>query len=152
MRTIGCDGSSKATYAERGWDMSHLQSVVAPLVLVSALATPVAAQTTRTADAGPFLGTWTLTLDTPQGQTPVTLTVKDTNGTVSGEIGSDAMPPQSVTDVSRAGENLVFKYTRDLGGTALPMKVTLKPADGKMMYEFDMAAGQIVLEGIAVKK
>ena len=133
--------------------MAHLIRFALLLALAGVLDTRIVAQApTAKSDVAPFLGAWTLTLNTPQGQTPLTLSVKSDNQTVTGEIGSDVVPVQSITDISTANGAMVLRYMRDIGGNPVPVKVTLKPVDGRMRFEFDMASGQIVLDGDAVKR
>jgi hypothetical protein len=61
------------------------------------------AQTPATpADAAPFVGTWVLMLETPQGNMPLDLSVKSDAGKVVGEVGSEMFPAQPITDVTKA--------------------------------------------------
>jgi hypothetical protein len=125
---------------------------IAAIVLLP-LITSTSAQAVLTAtDLAPFLGDWTLALDTPQGSMPVTLSVKNQEGKVEGEVGSDLMPAQAITDISKAEKSLVMKYMLDFQGNAVPVKITLTPDGDKMKFVFDAAEGQFFLEGLATKK
>jgi hypothetical protein len=127
------------------------------LGLLVALPAAAAAQATTVAavsaaEAAPFLGEWTLMLDTPQGAMPLSLSVKAQAGKVEGEVGSDMLPVQPITDITKAEKSLVMRYTLDFQGNAVPVKITLTPDGEKMTFAFDAAEGQFFLEGAATKK
>ncbi len=121
----------------------------AAVALAPALAT---AQTLSAADAAPFMGTWEIVLDTPQGAMPMNVVVKDVDGKVAGEVGSDMMGVQPVTDVTKAESSLVLRYTLDMQGNAVPLEIRLIPDGENMKFAFDAAGGQFYLEGPATKK
>jgi hypothetical protein len=91
-----------------------------------------------------LVGTWKVTMTSPQGSHPMTLTVTDTAGklagTVSGEMGS---LPASV-ETSEAGVKILF--TVDYQGSPLPIALTGKLASGALKgtsdYGNGMAAGE----------
>lgn len=127
------------------------------LVLAAFVLTPVfaAAQSALTAaDAGSFLGTWTLTLDSPQGAFEQTLVLKDVNGKVLGEMTSPIQQgTQTVDDISKSGNDLVLKFQGDFQGMAFEAAITMT-ADGpdKANVSFDVMNGQFVMQGTGVKK
>jgi hypothetical protein len=105
-----------------------------------------------TADAGKFMGAWLLTLDSPQGPFAMTMTLTDADGKVACELTSDVMPAQKVTDVSKAGNDLVLKYQGDFQGQAFAAKITLTPIEEKLAVNFDIMDGQFMMTGVGVKK
>ena len=105
-----------------------------------------------TADAAKFMGTWLLTLDSPQGPFALTMAVTDSTGKVACELTSDMMPAQRVTDISKAGEDLVLKYQGDFQGQAFAAKITLTPIDDKLAVNFDIMDGQFMMTGVGTKK
>ena len=105
-----------------------------------------------TADAGKFMGTWLLTLDSPQGPFILTMALTDADGKVACELTSDIMPAQKVTDVSMAGNDLVLKYQGDFQGQAFAAKITLTPIEEKLAVNFDVMDGQFMMTGVGVKK
>ena len=128
-------------------------ALVATLVCVPMFA---AAQTKSlaSADATPFLGTWAVTLQTPQGAFEQTITLKDTNGKVLGDISSNMQAgSQPIDDISKSGNDLVLKYQGDFQGTAFAAAITMT-LDGadKANCTFDVMNGQFVMQGTAVKK
>jgi hypothetical protein len=113
----------------------------------------LAAQAVVAADAKPFIGGWTLGMETPQGALSMDLTVKEQDGKVTGQITSQLAPePQAITDVTKSGTSLVLKYQLDFQGTAIPAKITMTPAGDKMGVSFDFADGQFTVDGTATKK
>jgi hypothetical protein len=118
-------------------------------VLVRAQAAPVSP-----ADAAPFLGTWTITLQTPQGAFDQTLTLKNTNGKVLGDISSPMQQgSQPIDEITKSGNDLVLKFQGDFQGTAFAAAITMT-LDGtdKANCTFDVMNGQFVMQGTAVKK
>jgi len=124
------------------------------IALLAAVVLPAVAnaQGVAVADAAAFIGSWTVTLDTPQGAMPMDINVKDADGKVAGEIGSDMMGLVAVTDITKSGENLVFRYSLDMQGNQVPIQITLIPDGANMKFALDAAGGQFYLEGPATKK
>jgi hypothetical protein len=127
-------------------------AVVAALVISPIVSSAQSAL--ASADAASFLGTWTLTLDSPQGAFEQTLSLKDVNGKVAAEMNSPIQPgPQEITDVSKSGTDLVLKFQGDFQGTAFSAKITLTPdGNDKASVSFDVMDGQFVMQGSGVKK
>src|SRR5476649_2851814 len=95
--------------------LAALVLLASPLAVAAGAAQAPAALTA--ADAAPFLGAWTLGLDTPQGSMIMNLTLKNDAGKISGVITADMMPdPQTITDIKKSGANLVLTYTLDVQG------------------------------------
>src|SRR5262245_48469748 len=93
-------------------------SVVAivSFVCVLAAASPARAQLTP-ADAGDFMGAWTLVVDSPQGSFEQELMLKDEEGKVVAVITSQIQPDgQRITDVVRKGADLVLKFSGNFQG------------------------------------
>jgi hypothetical protein len=105
-----------------------------------------------TADVATFMGAWVLTLDSPQGPFALTMTLTDAEGKVACELASDVMPTQKVTDISKAGNDLVLKYQGDFQGQAFAAKITLTPVDDKLGVNFDVMDGQFMMSGVGTKK
>jgi hypothetical protein len=135
------------TYSRR------LLMVLAVLVVVS-LPSAAFAQGLAVADATPFMGGWTLGLDTPQGALSMELTIKDEAGKVAGSISAEPMLPgvTKITDISKAGGNLVLKYVFEVQGMSVPTVITLVPVGDKWKASFDFADGQFQVDGTADKK
>ena len=134
-----------------------LQSWIVGAIAAVALfaASPVQAQSSlASTEAAAFLGSWIITLDSPQGPFEQTLELKDAGGKVSGQITSAIAPePTQVTDIAKDGQDLVLKFNGDFQGTAFTAKITmtLQGAD-KAKATFDVMDGQFVMDGTAVKK
>ena len=105
-----------------------------------------------TAEAAKFMGAWVITLESPQGPFSMTLTVSDNAGNTAAELTSDIMPAQKVTDISKAGDDLVLKYQGDFQGQAFAAKITLTPTDEKLGVNFDVMDGQFMMKGVGTKK
>jgi hypothetical protein len=127
--------------------------VVAALALTgSALRAQAPAGPLSAADAAKFMGAWVLTLESPQGPFALTMTLTDADGKVACELTSDVMPAQKVTDISKAGNDLVLKYQGDFQGQAFAAKITLTPVDDKLGVNFDVMDGQFMMSGVGTKK
>jgi len=105
-----------------------------------------------TSEAAKFMGAWLITLDSPQGPFAMTLTVSENAGNTAAELTSDIMPAQKVTDISKAGNDLILKYQGDFQGTAFSAKITLTPTDDKLGVNFDVMDGQFLMTGVGTKK
>src|SRR5215813_8702782 len=104
---------------------SWIVGAIAAIALLAA--PPVKAQSAlASAEATAFLGTWTVTLDSPQGPFEQTLELKDAGGKVSGQITSAIAPdPVAITEIAKDGQDLVLKFNGDFQGTAFTAKITL---------------------------
>jgi len=106
------------------------------------------------ADAGAFMGSWTLNLDSPQGAFEQSLVLKDESGKVVGEMSSQMQPDvQKVTDVTKEGANIVLKFAGNFQGNPFDAAITLAPdGDNKCKVTFDINGGQFTMSGTGVKK
>jgi len=130
--------------------MTRVASLVAVLLLAPVMAS---AQNVAPADAGEFMGVWSLMLDTPQGSFEQTLTVKDDAGKVVAEISSDMQPEaQKITDVTKDGRNLVLKFSGNYQGNPFDAAITVTP-DGadKATINFDVNGGQFTMAGAGTR-
>ena len=135
--------------------MRRTMRIAVTLALSLLLGSALRAQTPAplaVADAGKFMGAWLLTLESPQGPFALTMTLTDSDGKVACELTSDIMPAQKVTDVSKAGNDLVLKYQGDFQGQAFAAKITLTPVDDKLGVNFDVMDGQFMMTGVGTKK
>lgn len=130
--------------------MARLLGTVA---LAVAFSVNLAAQLS-VADAGAFMGSWTLTLDSPQGAFEQSMVLKDEDGKAVAELSSQMQPDvQKVTDVTKKGNDLVLKFAGNFQGNPFDAEITLVP-DGtdKVKVTFDINSGQFTMSGSGVKK
>jgi len=129
--------------------------LIGTIALAIALSSAVAAaQALTVADAGAFIGTWVLTLDSPQGPFEQNVVLKDEDGKVIAEITSQIAPEtQKVTDITKTGTDLVMKFAGNFQGNAFDAAITMTP-DGtdKAKVTFDVNGGQFTMSGTGVKK
>jgi hypothetical protein len=127
--------------------------VVAATAFLFAAASPARAQLTP-ADAGDFMGAWTLVVDSPQGPFEQELTLNDEDGKVVAVITSQIQPDgQRITDVTKVGADLVLKFSGNFQGNAFDAKITVTPTEaGKATVNFDVNSGQFVMSGSGTKK
>ena len=105
------------------------------------------------ADAAPFVGTWTLTLEGPNGPATFELSVKVEQDKVAGEIKSAELPAQAIADITKVDKSLILRYSFDYQGNQVPTIVSLTPAEeGKTKAQIDFAGGAYVMAGSAAKK
>lgn len=133
--------------------LSIARTMVVGLTLALAPAA-VAAQSITPAEAGAFMGVWTLTLDTPQGTFENELTVKNEDGKVVAVMTNQMQPEgQKITDVSKEGENLVLKFSGNFQGNPFDARITVSPSgDDKASVAFDINGGQFSMSGAATRK
>ena len=124
------------------------------IALAIALSTGLGAAQLAPADAGAFMGSWSLMLDSPQGAFEQTVVLKDEGGKVVAEISNQMQPDvQKVTDVSKKDGDLVLKFAGNFQGNAFDAMITLTP-DGtdKCKVTFDINGGQFTMNGTGTKK
>jgi hypothetical protein len=111
------------------------------------------AQSLAAVDAGAFMGTWTMSMESPQGPFEQELALKDKDGKIIGELTNAVMAPQTITDISKSGADLVMKYEGNYQGNAFAATLTLSP-DGanKAKVVFDVNSGMFTMSGSATKK
>ena len=127
---------------------------VGTVALAIALSTGLGAAQLTVADAGAFMGTWSLNLESPQGAFEQTMVLKDEGGKAVAEISSQMAPDvQKVTDVSKKGDDLVLKFAGNFQGNPFDAEITLTP-DGtdKCKVKFDINGGQFTMSGTGTKK
>ena len=128
--------------------------LIGTVLLALALSPLAASAQLAPADAGTFMGSWTLMLDSPQGAFEQSLILKDEAGKVIGEMTNQMQPEvQKVTDVTKENDNLVLKFAGNFQGNAFDAVITMTP-DGtdKVKVLFDINAGQFSMSGTGVKK
>jgi len=127
---------------------------VGTVALALALSGGLVAAQLAPADAGAFMGSWTLTLDSPQGSFEQTMVLKDEGGKAVAELSSQMQPDvQKVTDVSKKGDDLILKFAGNFQGNPFDAEITLTP-DGtdKCKVTFDVNGGQFTMSGSGTKK
>jgi hypothetical protein len=129
--------------------------IVPVFALVALLLAPAVspAQTLSPADAGDYMGAWTMALEGPQGTFEQELELKDKDGKVIGELTNAVMPMQVITDITKTGADLVMKYEGNFQGNPFSATMTLSP-DGanKAKVVFDVNGGMFTMSGSAIKK
>ena len=133
----------------------QIARLIGTIALATALSSTVAtAQALTAADAGAFMGNWTLTLDSPQGPFEQSVILKEEGGKVVAELSSQMQPDvQKVTDINKTGADLVMKFAGNFQGNPFDAAVTMTP-DGtdKCKVSFDINGGQFTMSGTGVKK
>jgi hypothetical protein len=134
---------------------TQMARLIGTIALAIALSSAVAtAQALSAADAGAFIGSWSLMLDSPQGAFEQSLVLKEEGGKVVGEISNQMQPDvQKVTDVTKDKDNLVLKFAGNFQGNPFDAAITMTP-DGtdKVKVTFDVNGGQFTMNGTGTKK
>jgi len=128
--------------------------LIATLALALVLSPLTASAQLAPADAGAFMGTWVLNLDTPQGSLEQNVVLKDEGGKVVAEMSSQMAPEtQKVTDIAKDKDALVLKFAGNFQGQSFDALITMTP-DGtdKVKVSFDINGGQFSMSGTGVKK
>lgn len=103
-------------------------------------------------DAKAFLGDWVLTIEGRRGPQERPLTIKDTGGKLSAELGGGRGGPVTITDVTVTGNEATLKWSQDMQGNSIPVVMTLTLKDGTLTVKQDMANGQFSQSGTGKKK
>ena len=130
-------------------------AVTAPTAALAAPASSVTEQARQAtaADAAPFVGDWSLTLQGPNGPGTFDLSVKVEGEKVLAEIASEQLPKQPITSITMADKTMVLGYSFTWEGNPVEAVVSLTPAaDDKTTAQIDFAGGAYVMTGTAAKK
>jgi hypothetical protein len=103
-------------------------------------------------DANAFLGEWVLTVEGRRGPQERPLTIKETAGKLSAELGGGRGGPVTITDVTVTGSEAPLKYTQTTQQGDIPVVMTLTLKDGALTVKQDMAGGQFTQNGTGKKK
>jgi hypothetical protein len=104
------------------------------------------------AQAAPFLGSWSTTLDSPEGAIPTTVSVADAGGKVALEVEFQGLGPAvPATDVARDGDLLVARFSLNYQGMDLPTVLKLSPDGANLKADWDFADGGFVVVTTATK-
>ena len=127
------------------------------LALASLVLTPASAaaqSSVATAEAAAFVGNWTISVDSPQGPLEQSIDIKDASGKLSALLTSPVAPgPTEITDISKAGSDLVLKFAGEFQGQPFTAAITLAPeGDDKAKVTFDVMDGMFVMAGTGAKK
>jgi hypothetical protein len=126
---------------------------IAPPPPAAAAAVVLQAAQVTPADAAPFIGDWTLEMQGGNGPATFLMSVKVEKEKVVGEISSEQMPKQPISDISLSGKTLVLSYSFTWEGNPVGAVVSLIPAaEGKTTAQIDFAGGAYVMAGTASKK
>jgi hypothetical protein len=135
--------------------MMRQSRIVRVLALVAILLAPAVsrAQSLSPADAGDYMGIWTMSMEGPQGPFEQELDLKDKEGKVVGELTNAVMPTQVITDISKSGADLVMKYEGNFQGNPFSATLTMTPdGSNKAKVVFDVNGGMFTMSGTAAKK
>jgi hypothetical protein len=135
--------------------MTHQSWIARALALSVLVLMPAVspAQSLSPADAGAFMGNWTMSMESPQGLFEQELSLKDKDGKVIGELTNAVMAPTTITDITKSGADLVMKYEGNYQGNVFAATLTMSP-DGtnKAKVVFDVNGGVFTMSGSATKK
>lgn len=123
--------------------------VLAALVLGSS---PLLAQTGVTpAQAAPFLGQWSVSMEGGQGPIQITFNIMDMGGMVHAQVSG---PDGGMTDAETSldGSSLVLSYSVDFGGQGIPVELTLAPNGDALDCTMSAGDGQFSANGTAAKQ
>ena len=103
-------------------------------------------------DAKAFLGDWVLTVEGRRGPQERPLTIKDTGGKLSAELGGGRGGPVTITDVTVKGNEATLKWNQETPQGAVDVVMTLTLKDGTLTVKQDFAGGQFSQTGTGKKK
>jgi len=103
-------------------------------------------------DAKAFLGEWVLTVEGRRGPQERPLTIKDTGGKLSAELGGGRGGPVTITDVTVKGNEATLKWNQETPQGAVDVVMTLTLKDGTLTVKQDFAGGQFSQTGSGKKK
>jgi hypothetical protein len=121
-------------------------------VLILLFAAFVAPAIAVAQDAKAFLGDWVLTIEGRRGPQERPLTIKDTGGKLSAELGGGRGGPVTITDVTVKGNEATLKWDQETPQGNFPVVMTLTLKDGTLTVKQDFAGGQFTQSGTGKRK
>jgi hypothetical protein len=110
---------------------------------ILASAATLEGQTAEAREGADFLGTWAMTLETPEGVFPLTLDLTEADGQVVGRVGTGD-EGQPLESISRSGDRLVGRFDLDYQGMQLPVVITMARSGDALEAEWSFADGMFV--------
>ena len=101
-------------------------------------------------DAETFMGTWTVSVVSPQGPLDYALDITGVEGKVAATLNNDFLGEATVSNITKSGDDLNLKWEADMQGQLVPLTLTLTPdGDGlKAVLDF---AGMAQMDGTATR-
>jgi hypothetical protein len=115
--------------------------VVIALFLSLAVARPVSAQALDSSQAADFLGSWSITIQSPDGAVPFLLNLVDKEGKLEASIGMAGGESMVIQNVTRSGDDLVARYTMPYEGMDLPVVMTIRREGEGLQTSWDFMEG-----------
>jgi hypothetical protein len=103
-------------------------------------------------DAKAFLGEWLLTVEGRRGPQERPLTIKDTGGKLSAELGGGRGGPMTIADVTVKGNVATLKWNQETPQGVLDVVMTLTLKDGTLTVKQDFAGGRFSQTGTGKRK
>lgn len=140
-----------------------MRAVILAAVVVALSARPLPAMqaqqasTLSVADAGSFMGTWSLQIQDPVHNYMMTVALTNVGGKVAGQVSwaDGTNPMQQVTNISKSGKNLVLNFTYLINGVTESTKLTMfAPSNGSVAINLSSSDkyGSQLLTGTASKQ
>lgn len=126
-------------------------AVLSAPVVASAQTTSATVPATP-AEAAPFLGDWTLTMQGPDRAATFDLTVRVDGEKVVGDISAAEMAKEFIPESWMAEKTLKLKYTFNYQGNPIDGVISLTPGADKVDAQIDFAGGAYLMTGTAAKK
>lgn len=103
-------------------------------------------------DGKAFLGEWVLTIEGRRGPQERPLSIKETAGKMTAELGGGRGGPVNITDITAKGSDLILKWDQQGPQGDIDVVMTLTLKDGALTVKQDMAGGQFSQTGTGKKK
>jgi hypothetical protein len=112
------------------------------VLLASLLSSPLAAQSAEAGDwSKGLVGSWELTLGTPDGDVPMVVTVREEGSNLVVELARGGQGGRPITNVRRSGGALVATYSMQYQGMQLPATVRLQRDGEELETRWSFADG-----------
>ena len=123
--------------------MTLFKTMVAVMALALGFSgvTEAQAQAVESDWAQQFMGSWDVQLDTPDGQVPLVLSVREEGGQIVVVMGNGQAEAPPITNVSRAGETLVASYEMEYQGMPIDATVRLQRQGEGLSTDWSFAGG-----------
>ena len=104
------------------------------------------------AEAGAFMGTWVLSMETPRGTNEQTVIIGDEGGKVETRLEGARGGSIDVTDVAKDADSLVLSFSRNMRGNDFDIVMTLSLDGDTMHASQDVNDGMFSMTGSGTKQ
>lgn len=135
-----------------------MHKLLAALAVLGLIVTAAGAETAAAQQgidpqwAQQFIGSWDVRLNSPDGQVPVVVNVREEGESVVLVLGNGVGESEPIRKLSRVGEALVASYDMNYQGMQIDTTLRLQRAGEQLATDWSFASGAFETRAIGTKR